>query len=204
MEKVRFGALRGAGFRPGWLAIGVAVGVILAPAAAVAAGIGVTSLVGPNGTKATVARSGQLLTAQADPNMIRDFVADTDGDGSSSGCDKAYGPPKGYSFVLTQISVDTWTNTTPGADNDTLILLGTAKSNCLDPIGDVNSPGIGELTIPFSPGIVVPAGDDVGIVTNGNVNAEAYGEGYLVPSAAAPHPTQLPVHGATWTSQGSR
>lgn len=172
-----------------WLAAGVAAGLVLAPTAAVAAGIGMTSLVGPNGTKAAVARTGQVITATADPNEIRGFVSSIEGDDSESPCTKLYSPPHGYSFVVTQIVTDTWENPTPGADNDVAIYTGTTSQNCKTEVNDVNPPSFGDQVLPFTPGMVIPAGDDISAIAYGGISVELYGLGYLVPSADAPHLT---------------
>ena len=95
-----------------WLAAGVAAGLILAPTAAVAAGIGMTSLVGPNGTKADVARTGQVITSTADPNEIRGFAASIAAGGGETSCTKLYSPPHGFSFVVTQVVTDTYLDPT--------------------------------------------------------------------------------------------
>lgn len=183
--------VRKRGMSPGWLAVGVAVGVILAPVAAVAAGAGVTSLVGPNGTKAAVARTGQLLTDPADVNTVRVFVNldNLQAGGTSTGCVSLYTVPAGDSLILTQLTVDTWVDPTPGASNNVLFFTGTSATKCLNAINDVNPDTFGDTVVPFSPGIVVPAGDDVAAVANGGISTEAFGTGYLVPVADAPHLT---------------
>ena len=183
--------VRERGMSPGWLAAGVAVGVILAPVAAVAAGAGVTSLVGPNGTKAAVARTGQLLTNPADVNSIRIFtnLDSLQAGGTSTGCVPLYIVPAGDSLVLTQLTIDTWVDPTPGTSNNVIFWTGTSGTKCMNPIGDVNPPTFGDTVLPFSPGYVVPAGDDVAGIAGGGVSAEVYAMGYLVPVADAPHLT---------------
>ncbi len=177
-----------------WLAAGVAAGLILAPTAAVAAGIGVTSLVGPNGTKADVARTGQVITSTADPNEIRGFVTSLSGGGSESSCTKLYSPPHGFSFVVTQVVTDTYLDPTPGSDNDVEIYTGTASTACKTAIADVNPPSVGDQVLPFAPGVVIPSGDDLSVIAFGGVSVEVYGLGYLVPSADAPHLTPATPH----------
>jgi hypothetical protein len=54
--------------RPGWLVIGAAGALILAPSAAMATATGLSELTGPGGQRAAVTDAGQLATAQAAPS----------------------------------------------------------------------------------------------------------------------------------------
>lgn len=162
-----------------WLAVGVAVGLILAPAAALAATVGVTSLIGANGTKAVVTGAGQLTTSPADVSMFRSF---TDANLASGGCRSLYTAPRGWSFVLTQITIDAWADPKPGAFNGAAIYMG---SGCNRLIADWNPPTIGSFVLPFSPGVVIPPGHSVAAYVTGGVRAEAFGYGYLVPARDA-------------------
>jgi hypothetical protein len=175
-----------------WLAVGVAVGLILAPAAAVAASVGVTSLIGADGTKAVVTGAGQLTTAPADLSRFRSF---TNANLAAGGCRTLYTAPHGWTFVLTQITIDAWADPTPGAFNGTAIYMG---SGCNRLIADWNPPSIGSFVFPFSPGLVIPAGHSIAAYVNGGVKAEAFGYGYLVPvrSARTATPvTETPARG---------
>ncbi|HUD69303.1 MAG TPA: hypothetical protein VMQ40_03590 [Acidimicrobiales bacterium] len=165
-----------------WLAVGIAVGLILAPAAAVAAGVGVTSLIGSNGTKAVVTGAGQLTTTPADVSRFRSFTDANLNSGGASGCQTLYTAPRGWTFVLTQITIDAWADPTPGAFNSTAIYMGTG---CDRLIADWNPPTIGSFVFPFSPGIVVPRGHSIAAYVDGGVKAEAFGSGYLIPASDA-------------------
>jgi len=165
-----------------WLAVGVAVGLILAPAAAVAASIGVTSLVGSNGTKVVVTGAGQLTTSPADASTYRSFSDANLNNSGSGGCQTLYTAPRGWSFVLTQVTIDAWADPTPGAFNGAAIYMG---SGCNRLIADWNPPTIGSFVFPFSPGIVVPTGHSLAAYVNGGVKAEAFGYGYLIPARDA-------------------
>jgi hypothetical protein len=171
-----------------WLAVGVAVGLILAPAAAVAASVGVTSLIGASGTKAEVTGAGQLTSALADASRYRSFTdANLNGGGA---CQTIFTAPRGWSFVLTQITVDAWADPTPGAFNGAAIYTGTG---CNRLIADWNPPTIGSFVFPFSPGIVVPAGHSLAAYVNGGVRAEVFGDGYLIPVTSARIATPVTV-----------
>jgi hypothetical protein len=161
-----------------WLAVGVAVGLILAPAAAVAASVGVTSLIGAGGNRAVVTGAGQLTTAPAAASLYRSFTDANLNSGGAGGCQTLYTAPRGWTFVLTQITVDAWADPSPGAFNGTAIYMG---SGCSRLIADWNPPTIGSFVFPFSPGIVVPQGHSIAAYVTGGVKAEAFGEGYLIP-----------------------
>jgi hypothetical protein len=188
-------AVRGGRFRgPVWVAVAVAVGLVLAPTAAVATSIGLNQLVGPNGTHAVVSRAGQLSVSPADPNLFRTFV-EFDLSESES-CVTAYKVPKGYSFVLTNVTVDTYVESSAGLGQNTAVFVSKGSTACHTQIGDVNAPGVGDITIPFTPGFVIPAGSSVDVAAGGTIESEVYGQGYLVPVTAAPGETPQSHAGA--------
>ena len=174
---------------PRWLAAGVAVGIILAPAAAVATGVGVTELAGSNGTRATVSRAGQLTTAPADPIMWRSFASFNEQGGS--GCVRAYTAPPGYSFVLTDLELDTYADPTPGNGQLVSVDVDRGHGPCSGTLMDINPGSVGVTDVPITPGFVIPAGRSISTSSLGTIGAELFGQGYLVPSAAAPHQTLL-------------
>ena len=124
--------------------------------------------------------AGQLTTATADASRYRSFSdANLNGGGS---CQTLYTAPRGWSFVLTELTVDAWADPTPGAFNSTAIYMG---SGCNRLIADWNPPTIGSFVFPFSPGLVVPTGHSVAAYVDGGVKAEAFGYGYLIPARSA-------------------
>jgi hypothetical protein len=169
---------------PLWLAVGLAVGLILAPAAAVAATIGAVKLVGADNVTAQVTRAGQLETAIAQPTTFRAFY-DLNLGGST--CDTVYTAPAGYSLIVQQVTIDVFADTTPGS-GDTVSV--ATDNNCQNLLFDDNPPSNGASVFPLGPGIVVPAGHSLYAIAKDNVEAEIYGYGYLVPVADAPSATQ--------------
>ncbi len=168
---------------PMWLAVGLAIGLFIAPAAAVAATITAVNLVGPNGVKAQVTRAGQLETVTAPPGATRVFY-DLNVQGGT--CKVAYTPPPGYSLILQQVSVDVFADTTPGsADN---VAMAT-NSTCTNALFDDNPGSVGATTFPLGNGVVVPAGKHLYVIARDNIQAEVYGYGYVVPVGQAPNAT---------------
>jgi len=182
------------GARSGWLIAGLAAGILLAPTAAVAAGVSVYSLVGPNGTKAAVTKAGQLQTTTIDPTMFRAF-SDYGFTGLNE-CAREFTVPHGKSLILTDVSWDVWRDPTPGSGND--VWLSTSPS-CNAPLMDWNPGAIGAQEFSFGQGLVVTQGHSVyASSTGGTLGAEFYAHGYLVPSADAPNPTSYSaVHPAS-------
>ena len=172
-----------------WVAVALVAGLVLAPAAAVATTTltGVT-ITGANHVTAAVTPAGQLETANEPPSAIRSFYFYNIDNGD--GCLKAYTAPTGYSFILEQVTVDVWEDTSPGPANN----LGLApQSTCAFLYADENPSGVGATVFPFGPGIVIPSGKSLYAVANGDVDGEIYGYGYLVPTADAP--VQTPAIG---------
>src|ERR1700691_1385036 len=56
--------------RSGWVLAGVLVALVVVPASATAATIGVTELAGSDGQRADVTRAGQLNTTEASPGSF--------------------------------------------------------------------------------------------------------------------------------------
>jgi hypothetical protein len=172
--------------------VGLVIGLIAAPAAAVAATFSVVKIVGSNGTKAIVARTGQLSTTVADPNSFRAFHKY----GIGASCAPIFTAPSGSSMIVTQITVDVYV---VGSQ------IGVStSSSCNGLLLDWNTATIGAMVFPLGPGIVIPAGKSLYAFTVGGTGVEMYGYGYTVPVAAAPKltPTTPVLSSADPQSQG--
>jgi hypothetical protein len=156
--------------------VGLIVGMVAVPVAAVAATISVVNIAGPKGTKVIVSKPGQLLTAPADPNNFRAFHYYN----VPTACTKLYTAPAGSSLILTQVTMDAYTTTS----NATGLSTDAACHNLLT---DWNPATIGAMVFPFGPGVVIPAGKS--LYGFADVSVEVYGYGYLVPVATAPNLT---------------
>lgn len=180
---------------PWWLVAGLIVGIVAAPAAAVAATLSVVSLAGPNGSRAVVTKGGQVLTVPASPESARVFHLY--GLSSSSGCDKVYTAPHGVSLILTQVNFDVYSDPTPGTSN--FVSVSTA-SNCANIFDESNAANVGASIFTFDPGIVIPAGKSIYAEIGGNVSSDFIGYGYVEPVADAP---QLTMSTPVWSNAGA-
>lgn len=166
---------------PWWLVAGLVVGVVAAPAAAVAATLSVVNLVGPNGSKAVVTKGGQVLTVPANPEAAHTFhYYDLT---SSTGCTKVYTAPHGVSLVFTQGLVDVWSDTTPGSGN--FVALSTSPT-CSNVFAESNPAVVGAVPFTFDPGIVISSGKSLYADAGANIATDVLGYGYLLPVADAP------------------
>jgi hypothetical protein len=168
---------------PIWLAVGLAIGLIAAPAAAVAATISAVNIIGANGTKAQVTRDGQVEIAPASPTSLKVFY---DLDILGGECQPVYTAPAGYSLVLQQVTVDVFSDASPGS-GDTIAM--ATDADCQNLLFDDNPSTIGATVFPLGSGIVVPAGHRLYAIAQDLVQGEVYGYGYLVPVGDAPTPT---------------
>ena len=162
---------------PLWLTVGLVIGLIAAPAVAVAATLSVVNIAGPNGTKAVVAKTGQIATTVADPGSFRAFHKY----GVIGTCVKIFTAPPGTSMIVTQLTEDVYVK-----GNQVGVSTGAA---CVSLMVDWNPPTIGAMVFPLGPGIVIPAGKSLYAIAYGGTAAEIYGYGYTVPVAAAPKVT---------------
>jgi hypothetical protein len=163
--------------------MGLAIGALLAPAAAIGAA-GLVRIVGSNGKKSEVTAAGQLLTAPAAPSSFRSKV--TAGVGNT--CVEVFAVPAGKAFVMTSATANVWQNPTPGAANFLDINLSNV-CNFSTPVARVNPPGFGPNVVEFDPGFAVKAGSKVYARTLGDVTADVRIAGYLVPKGAVPAST---------------
>lgn len=114
------------------------------------------------------------------------FHASTFGISSSSACLVVATPPAGKALVVREVRLDVFADPTPGQANDIAIFRDATCNNANDIVADVNPATIGQIVIPFDPGIGVPSASHLSVVINGSVSAESYVDGYVVPSTAVP------------------
>jgi hypothetical protein len=162
---------------------GLVAGLVLAPAAAVAATMSAEQLVGGDGITAVVTKAGQVETGQVNPGTFRAFH---DYGLFGSTCDRAYTTPAGYAFVLESISVDVYDAGTPGPGVNVRV---ATNSSCSAQLVDFNPRGVGATSVVLNPGVVVPSGASLYAIGDNGADAELYGFGYLEPAADAPSGT---------------
>jgi hypothetical protein len=127
-----------------------------------------------------VTSTGALQTAAASPS---NFVA-AHSFANSTTCNLVYKVPKHDGLIITGVTFNTYTIPTPGAGVYTGL---HTNSNCSDSYFlDDNPGGVGETTVPLSPGIALKAGAGVYVETDSGVVGEVYITGYLVPAKAVP------------------
>jgi hypothetical protein len=177
-----------------WLVAGLLAGVILAPAAAVAATLSTVRIVGTDGVTVSVASSGQLATAAVSPNALHVFHFYNL---SGSTCDAVYTSPHGSALVLETITVDVYSAGSPGPGVNLRV---ASNASCRAQLADVNPSTVGATSIGLSPGVVIPAGKSLYAIGDNNAAAELYGYGYLVPAADAPVGTSAQPGNNTRTS----
>lgn len=172
----------------------LAVGVVLTPAAAVAAVLSTVRLVAPGGAPAAVTQAGQVDAAATIPASFRAFH---DYDLFASRCVRVYSPPAGYALVLQSITIDVYDNggvSGPGSN----VRVAT-NAACDRQLADLNPSTVGAASIVLSPGVVVRAGTSLYAIGDNGTDAELFGFGYLEPAADAPTGTSPQSDGANAT-----
>jgi hypothetical protein len=179
-----------------WLALGLVVGLLLAPAAAYAAA-NLVGIVGSNGKRAQVTGANQLQTAEATPSQFK--AINFFGPGA---CDVVYTVPSTKAFVLKQVLFDVYADPTPGSVNYMAI---SADAACINPIALVNPGSVGGYPIPLEPGFAFKAGAKIYGSTAGNVAGDLYMLGYFVPKSAVGSTTSVsrPIHARVGRAGGS-
>jgi hypothetical protein len=157
-----------------WVAIGLATGALIVPAAAVAAGN--VGIIGSNGHTAKVTASGSLQVAEATPASFKEFVHFSP---ASATCTKVATVPAHKGFVLKSITFDVFDDSTPGSANN--VLLAT-RSDCSasSVIMDENPGSVNATELSFGPGFAVAPGHSLYMEDFNGVTAEVYLLGFYV------------------------
>lgn len=102
----------------------------------------------------------------------------------NAGCHAIAAPPSGKAMIVREVRVDVSQDPSPGVGQFVAIF---ADSNCAGlPVADVNPPTIGETTLPFDPGVGIPANSGLSTLISGSIEAELYTDGYSVASSQVP------------------
>jgi hypothetical protein len=156
--------------RSGWFLAGALVTLVVVPAGAAAATIGVTELAGPNGQRAAVTRAGQLETAQAPPGSFMTRLGGADlTSASQSKCVTFPVISATDAVVIRQFTVTAYS--VPGTLGSVLLYEGPncQASRVIDQLSYA-TPGITNL--PVDPGIALPKA--------GTISVNVLGLGVLV------------------------
>jgi hypothetical protein len=173
--------------------IGILAALLLVPSVAVASGITPVHIVGDtSGNKAEVTDAKQVLVTPAEPvNTVQSQQQYFYAGHVSLPIVTA---PAGDAIVVSNIAVDAYSVPAPGGSNDLQVYLSPAPS------GACNSAqgwehyffptGVGEIDMPTSPGLIIPAGWSLCGWENGIYVAVSI-SGQQVPAAEAPAPGSL-------------
>jgi hypothetical protein len=174
--------------------IGVIAALLIVPSVAEASGITLVHLVGAkSGNQAEVTDARQLLVTQAQPASTVQSPQAVFFSGHASG--PIVTAPAKYAIVVSNIAVDAYSVPIPGTDDFVVYLTPAPNSGkCNAPVGTWTHyfilAGIGEVDLPVSPGLVVPAGWSLcGEESGTSVFASVSGQ--QVPKAEAPAPGSI-------------
>jgi hypothetical protein len=131
-----------------------------------------------NAAGAVMVKVAGSVTIQATPSsFLRGKVNPV-----SSACTPLISPPAQKAMVLTQVTLNVWS-----VDQGFEVNI-YAGSNCTQAelIGYFNPTTTGTTVMPFNPGIGIPAGSVVSVLTGGSPGAGAFALGYSVPASLVP------------------
>jgi hypothetical protein len=171
--------------RVGWLIAGLVIGLIVAPAAAVAATFMV--LHGANGAAVNATNDNQLLTAEAPPST---WVSEYGWNDAAGTCSNLPAVSKTRGFVVKQINVDVLG--TASGDSVVYVYRGTGCDS-KNTVAEVDANATNDV-YPFDPGIALPEKGQLSILYNGPVSqVRVQALGYTVPASDAPSYTPVVV-----------
>jgi hypothetical protein len=201
--------------RTGWLVAGIIAALLLVPTTAMAVTAATTiikggtaageanvttahqlltdgEIQGTSGNQADVTPDGQVLSTTASPSA---YVNTGFVDASGGTVTPIASPPSGDALIVTTIHINTYADPTPGTGEYVLFQLMTGTTCTGSGVGSylefVNPGSVGEIDVPFSPGLAIPAGDALCALENASVQAEVSVTGYSVPSSEV---TAGPLH----------
>ena len=93
-------------------------------------------------------------------------------------------PARGKALVVKQVRLDVYLDPSPGEGQNVSLWVGPDCST--DIVGDANPAGIGQIVIPFDPGLTVPKGSSLRIAARGAVQTEVYVDSYTVGAGQVP------------------
>jgi hypothetical protein len=171
--------------RLGWVIVGLVAGLVLMPAAAVAATFMV--LHGANGPAVNATNDNQLLTAEAPPST---WVSEYGWNDAAGTCSNLPAVSKTRGFIVKQVNVDILGATT--ADSVVYVYRGTGCDSD-NTVAEIDANGTNEV-YPFDPGIALPEKGQLSILYNGPVNqVRVQALGYTVSASDAPAYTPVVV-----------
>lgn len=196
--------------RGGWIVVGILVAMLLVPSGVAAARTAYQGIIGTSGNKADVTPAQQLLTTEASPTKYEDYEAGVASAVGRYDCTSVSGPiPAGEAFVAQQVDLDIDLADSPAgysggpngghvSESEFTLYAETPSVGCgygsSIMSGEAPDGNVGNVTIPFVPGVIVPSGYSIDISVFG-MDAAIYVTGYVVPSADAPSTPQAVKNG---------
>jgi hypothetical protein len=167
----------------GWVAVGLLLGAIALPTAAIAAFSDVR-IVGLSGSpQAQVTPANQLRVATTDPSRYQQF----NGSFPNNACTNIGTVHATGGFILKQATFDVRYDSVQGSSSFDV----HAGANCSGPIiVSVTPTGEGPVHIPLDPGFGLPAGTTISAASTG-VDANSFLLGYTTPTSAVPSITPV-------------
>jgi hypothetical protein len=172
--------------RGGWIAVGLVIGLVVAPGAAIAAAT-VVQIVGTNGvTKAQVTPANQLQTAEAAPSS---FVEHSGLLSTPGNCTAIATAPANKGLVLKDLYVNIYDNPSPGPGQ--FFTLNKGSTCTTGYVVSINAGSVNGFSVPLGPGFALKAGASLYAETSGSVKAGYYLYGYTVPAGDVPATTSV-------------
>jgi hypothetical protein len=162
-------------------AIVILAGMLVLPGGAIAKGLKFLGIQGISGSQVDVTTAHQLLTGPA--SLSGYFVSNENVSQSPGEIQVAFAPPAGTAGVLTGLRATPFSMSF-GASITWSIQSGGCATN-LKTVDEELPTSTNTIVVPFSPGQIVPAGDQVCVFTY-NTSAYLGVTGYTVPAAGAP------------------
>jgi hypothetical protein len=172
--------------RPTWLILGLIVGLVVVPTAAVASTVIV--IAGANHQNVNGTADSQLLTTEAAPSSYE--VAEVGKDGVNGCFEVPTTLTKSSAFILKSAEIDIWSLSGSGPYINASIYNGPSCGTS-HIIGDDNPATVGATSLSFGAGYAVAKGKELSVYLDGDIGAEVYLYGYKVPSADVPASTKL-------------
>jgi hypothetical protein len=128
------------------------------------------------GNQAGVTKAGQLLATEAAPGVYQEIEAPLN---RFNGCHVFTAPPT-QGIIIKEIQVSVSEDPTPGFTDSVALF---PSGICLFPaFTDVTPPSVGVTNLPVEPGFAIPPNGQFSAEAFGNVVADLFVFGYLVPA----------------------
>jgi len=167
-----------------WIAVGLVMASILAPAAAVAA-TSLVGIVGPNNVRAAVTNAGQLKTTETGPSSMQVYARN----GVVGPCAPLTTSVGDRGYVIKEVVFNVYADPSPGTGN--YVAVYTDAQCQTQPIAMDTPATIGAWTYPLDPGFGIQSGGGLYAQAFGDVESDVAVYGYTVVPADVPSTTPI-------------